>query len=185
MEVAMLTKAVPFVATLLGAISCAAHATPIELGDAALDRIVASDGSGNGNNNSGNNNGNSNVANNNGNNNSGSNNGNNNASSGNGNNNSTDGNGNDAPDPRAAPEEVLSVKAVLRDMLSDIITFDDGGAVADVLPPRSSSGSTGRSWRWPTPRTRRPRRHGSSARSKSSRPRMPRRRRPSASGATG
>jgi hypothetical protein len=78
---------VPPAVSLLAAFVGLAHAAPVQLADAELDRIVAGDGNGNGN-------GNGNIGNNNGNNNQGNNNGNGNFSSGNGNGNTTDNNGN-------------------------------------------------------------------------------------------
>jgi hypothetical protein len=115
------------IATVLAATPCLAHAAPLQLGDTDLDQISAGR--------NGNGNGNGNVGNNNGNHNQGSNNGNGNASSGNGNGNSTDNNGNGpggsgASEP--APEDVLNVKDVLHDVLTDIIAFDDGSRAGDL-----------------------------------------------------
>jgi hypothetical protein len=131
MEVGMLMKAMPFVATLLGAISCAAHATPLQLGDAELDRIFAGNGNGNGNGNIGSYNGNNNQGNNNGNNNQGNNNGNNNNTNNNGNNNNSSNNGNN-DSGSGSSDDVLRVQDVLRDALTDIIVFNDGSAADDV-----------------------------------------------------
>jgi hypothetical protein len=115
----MITRVLlPFVSVLAAAASMA-QAAPLSLADAELDRIVAADGSGNGN---------GNVGNNNGNNNQGNNNGNGNVGNGNGNGHDTDNNGNGS---RA--REPLNIDEALADVLADIIAFDDGSRSKDAI----------------------------------------------------